>query len=64
MTPAILTTTNICMNFQQGDITFIPDDHITTIQRRFLDKLQKGLSVEETMQKRIDCINNILIIML
>ena len=56
MTPAILTTTNICRYLQQGDITFIPDDHIKKILRKFFDKLQKGLSVEDTKQKRIECI--------
>ena len=56
MTPTSLTTTNMCRYLQQGDITFIPDDHIKQILHTFFDNLQQGLSVEEARQKRIDCI--------
>ena len=56
MTSTSLTTTNVCMSFQHGYLTFIPDDHIKQILRKLFDNLQKGLSVEDTRQKRIDCI--------
>jgi NAD+--asparagine ADP-ribosyltransferase len=56
MTPSIITTYDICEYFQKGDIAILPDDHIKLILHKFFTRLQRGLSDEETKQKRIDCI--------
>jgi hypothetical protein len=57
MTPAIITAYDICEYFQKGDIAILPDDHIKFRLHKFFTRLQRGLSDEETKQKRIDCIN-------
>ena len=57
MTPAIITTYDICRYFQKGDIAILPEDHIKVILHKFFTRLQRCLSDKETKQKRIDCIN-------
>jgi hypothetical protein len=58
MTYANISTSDICEYFQNGDITALPDEHIKIIVHKLFSRLQRGLSDEETKQKRIDCIKN------
>jgi hypothetical protein len=56
MTPASINTSDICEYFLKGDTTALPDEHIKLILYEFFTRLQRGLSDEDTKQKRIDCI--------
>jgi hypothetical protein len=56
MTPSVISTYDICLYFQKGDIVTLPDDHIKIILHKFFSRLQRGLSAEETKQTQKDCI--------
>jgi hypothetical protein len=56
MTHASINTSDICEYFLKGDITTLPDEHIKLILHKLFSRLQRGLSDEDTKQKRIDCI--------
>ena len=56
MTPAIISTYDICNYVQKGDIAILPESHVKVILHKFFTRLQRGLPDEETKQKRVDCI--------
>jgi hypothetical protein len=39
MTPSVISTYDICVYFQKGDIVILPDDHIKIILHKFFFKI-------------------------
>jgi hypothetical protein len=64
MTPSVISTYDICVYFQKGDIIILPDDHIKIILHKFFQDYNEGYLMKTLNRNEKIVLNNILIIML